>query len=127
MPARHVEPAQAEEEKGRWQHEQRPRCHAALCPVQPPTKPGRKLMRLGSRQEHAKIQLLREIRLSDSPTPLDEFAVHDRNLPGGAAESNTRELLPKPHRLAEKGLGSNYKSLKFPYVLRFLYLIIMPR
>jgi hypothetical protein len=77
-------------------------------------------LRLGSRQEHAKIQRLREIRLSDPPPPLDEFAVHDRNLPGGAAESDAPELQPKPHRLAERGLGSNHKSIKFPYILRFL-------
>jgi hypothetical protein len=60
--------------------------------VQSTAKPGRKLLCLGSLQKHAKIQPIREIHLRDPSAALNEFAVHDRDLPGGAAESNTPEL-----------------------------------
>jgi hypothetical protein len=53
------------------------------------------LLRFGAREDHAEIEGAEELLLADPPLSLDELAVHDGNLPGGAAEIDESELEPE--------------------------------
>ncbi len=55
--------------------------------MQQPTHIDRKLLGLGPGQQHAIVERMQEPRLPDPSLLLDEDAVHDGDLPGGAAET----------------------------------------
>ena len=61
---------------------------------------GRELLCLGAGQGHAEVEGVQEAALADPPSPLDQLVVHDRDLPGGAAEADAAQLQPKPERLS---------------------------
>jgi hypothetical protein len=69
--------------------------------VHQPAEVDGELVRLGSRQQHAVVERVQEPRLADPALLLDEDAVHHRDLPGGTAEAERRDLRPDPDGLAE--------------------------
>ena len=82
-------------------HEERSGSDAAPHPVHQPADIGGKLLRLGPWQEHAVVQRMEEPLLVDPAFLLDEHAVHQRDLAGGAAEIDEPDLEPDQQRLAE--------------------------
>jgi hypothetical protein len=54
--------------------------------VQQPTDVNRKLLRFGPGEQHAVIERMQESLFTDPPAPVNQFAVHDRNLPCGSAK-----------------------------------------
>ena len=89
------------------QHEQGAGDQAALGPVQQPADVDGELLRLRARQQHAVVERVQEPRLADPALLLDQDAVHHRDLPGGAAERESRDPRPGPHRLGEGGIGGH--------------------
>ena len=78
-----------------------PAASAAPHAVHQPADIGGKLLRLGAGQEHAVVQRMQEPRLVDPAFLLDQHAVHQRDLAGGAAEIDEPDLEPDRQRLAE--------------------------
>src|SRR5882757_2963281 len=74
---------------------------AAGGPVQQPADIGGKLLRFGSRQQHAVVERMQEAPLRDPVLLLDEDAVHHRDLAGGPAETEHRDAEPYDERFAE--------------------------
>ena len=68
--------------------------------VHEPADVGGELLRLGAGQEHAVVQGMQEAVLADPALLLDDDAVHDRDLAGGAAEAEQRDAQPDPEGLA---------------------------
>ena len=52
-----------------------------------PADIGRKLLRLGAGEQHAEIQRMQKAALRDPFLIVDEHAMHQRDLSGGAAEA----------------------------------------
>ncbi len=69
--------------------------------VHQPADIGRKLLRLGSGQQHAVTQRMQEPRLADPSLLVDDDAVHHRDLAGGPAKAERGDAQPDPGRLAE--------------------------
>ena len=57
----------------------------------------RELVRLRAREQHAKTQGMCELILIKPAALLDDFAVHDRNLAGWAAEPGRANAGPQPY------------------------------
>src|SRR5215203_2288755 len=77
-------------------------CHdAPQRPVQPPSDVGRDLLRLRTGQEHAEVERPQVLLLRNPTLPLDQLAVHDRDLASGTAEVDEPELHPEPESLPE--------------------------
>ena len=98
----HVDPAQRHDGEQARQHEQRAGQQPALGLVHQPADVGRELLRLGAGQQRAVVQRLQETLLADPLLLLDDDAVHDRDLPGRAAEGQRGDPRPYLHRLAER-------------------------
>ncbi len=96
-----VDPAQGDQDEQRGQHEQRAGDDAAPGAVHQPADVGGQLLRLGAGQQHAVVQRVQEALLADPAAALDQFAVHDGDLPGRAAEADEPQLQPEAQRLAE--------------------------
>ena len=101
MPARHIQPAETEQDQRGGQHEQPPRHHPAAPAMQPPAEIGRELLRLRPRQQHAEIQRMEEMALRNPLPPLYQLPVHDRDLPRRTTETDQPELEPIAERCAE--------------------------
>jgi len=69
--------------------------------VHHPADVGRELLRLGSGQHHAVVERVQKALLGDPAFPLDQVLVHDRDLPGRAAEADEAELEPVAKCLAK--------------------------
>ncbi len=54
--------------------------------VQQPPDVGRELLRFGARQQHAVAQCMQETLFADPALLVDQDAVHDGDLSGGAAK-----------------------------------------
>ena len=74
--------------------------------VHEPADVGRELLRLGTGQQHAVVERVQEALLADPAAPVDELAVHDRDLAGRSAEGDEPELHPEA-----KGLGEWHHCL----------------
>ena len=106
-----VDDAERHDRDDAGQDEQHAGDEAAERAVHEPADIGGELLRLGAGQEHAVVQRMQEPVLADPALLLDEDAVHDRDLAGGAAEadssatrSQTRNASPK--RDAVRGAAS---------------------
>ena len=84
-----VDVAQPHDGDDAGQDEQAAGHDAAGSPVQQPADIGRQLLRLRARQQHAVVQRMQKPALGDPVLFLDQDAVHDCDLPGGAAETST--------------------------------------
>ena len=93
---RGVDPGQHEQQHDRRQHEGQPGDQAATHTVQLPADVDGELHRLGTGQQHAEVERPRELRLVHPAAALDQLAMHDCDLPGGAAEGDQPELDPEP-------------------------------
>ncbi|MCY1235043.1 hypothetical protein D9M72_476470 [compost metagenome] len=99
-----VDPRQRDEDEQRGQHEQGAGHEAAARAVHEPADVGGQLLRLGAGQQHAEVQRMQEALLADPAPPLDQLRMHDRDLPGGPAETDEAELEPEAKRFG-KGNG----------------------
>ena len=109
MPARHVEPAQAEEEKDRGQDEPKSGRDPSPGTVEPPPEVGGELLGLGPGQEHAEIQRVEKMGVADPAIFLDQLPVHDRDLPGRAAETDESQLDPESQGLRKGGMARHLR------------------
>ena len=96
-----VDPAQADEDEQRGQHEQRASDDAAPGAVHQPADVGGQLLRFGTGQQHAVVQRMQEALFADPAAALDQLGVHDRDLPGRAAEADEAELQPEAEGLGK--------------------------
>ena len=60
---------------------------AAPRAVHQPADVDGELLRLGAGQQHAVVERVQEALLAEPAPALDQLAVHDRDLPGRAAET----------------------------------------
>ena len=67
-----------------------------------PADIGRKLLRLGARQQHAIVEGMQEPLFRDPALLLDQNAVHDRDLSGGTAEAEACDAQPDFQRVPER-------------------------
>jgi hypothetical protein len=91
------------------QHEEEARREPAARAVQQPADVGRELLRLGARQQHAVRRRVPEALLADPTLPLDEHALHHRDLARGPAEALEPDAEPGAERLAE-GDGHDHSA-----------------
>src|SRR6185503_15483786 len=98
----HVEHADGEHHQRPRQHEQDPRGEAAAHAVEQPAGVGRELLRLRAGQQHAEVERVQVARLVDPLLLVDQDAVHERDLAGGAAETEAADLEPDAQRFAER-------------------------
>ncbi len=75
---------------------------AAERAMHQPADIGRELLRLGARQQHAIVERMQEPLFRDPALLLDQNAMHDRDLSGGAPEAQGRDTKPGPERLAQR-------------------------
>ncbi len=99
MAKRHKDPRQRDEDQQRWQHEQPARDDSTQRAMHQPTNVSGKLLRFGTRQNHAEIQCMPEPPLGNSTPPFHQFLMHDRELASRAAEADETEFEPEPERL----------------------------
>ena len=67
-----------------------------------PADINRQLVRLGARQQHAIAQRMQEALLADPFLLVDDDAMHDRDLPGRAAERQRRNAQPDAKRFGKR-------------------------
>ena len=84
-----------------------PAMSAAAGAVHQPADVGGELLRLGAGQEHAEVEGVQEAAVAEPAPLLDQGAVHDGDLPGGAAEGEERDARPDARRLGEGGVGGS--------------------
>ncbi len=96
MPQRGVGPTQDCKSNEPGQYKQYAGNDAPFDTVQQPTDVDRKFMRFGPRQQHAVIEGVQESLFPNPAFLFDENAVHDRNLPGGAAKAQSGNPSPDP-------------------------------
>src|ERR1051326_7953849 len=96
-----VDPRERDEDVHRGQHEQPAGDDAAPGAVHHPADVGGELRRLGAGQHHAVVERVQETAFRDPAPALDQLLVHDRDLPGRAAEADEAELEPEAERLAK--------------------------
>ena len=97
-----VDRRQRRDDHGARQHEQQPGDQPAAHAMQQPAGIGRKLHRLGPRQQHAVVQRMQEPRLVEPALFVDEDAVHQRDLAGRPAERQQPDPGEDARRLAER-------------------------
>ncbi len=102
---REVDPRQRNEDEQRRQHEEAARYHSTPGPVHHPADIGGELLGLRARQHHAVVERVQEALLGDPAFPLYQILVHDRDLPGWAAEADEAELEP-----VAESLGKGYRG-----------------
>jgi hypothetical protein len=103
-----VDEREPEQDEYRGQDEAESRDDAARRAVEAPADPGRELHGLWAGDQHADVQRLHELALLQPALPLDDLAMHDRDLSRGAAEGNESEPGPEAERL---GAGGRHRSL----------------
>ena len=101
----HVEPAEEEEEEGGGEDEEGTGGDAAFSAVETPAEVGGELLGLRAGEEHAEVEGVEEVVVGDPASAFDEFAVHEGDLAGGAAEAETAEPEPPFEGGAERGHG----------------------
>lgn len=97
----HVQPGQPNQHEQRGQHEQRTGDDASPAAVHQPADIGCQLLRLRAGQHHAVIEGVQETFFADPAAAFDQFAVHDRNLAGRAAEADEAEFEPEAEGFPE--------------------------
>ena len=97
---RHVQPGQADEQHERRQDEQAARNDPTPRPVQQPADVRRQLLRFRTRKDHAEIECVQEALLGNPALLVDQFAMHQRDLPGGTAEADATQPQPVSKRFA---------------------------
>ena len=98
----HVGDGQRHDREEARQHEQQSRDQAAADPVQQPADVGRELLRFGAGQQHAVTQRVQEPLFADPAFFLDQDAMHDGDLPGGAAERQQADAHPGARGFGER-------------------------
>ncbi len=99
---RHVDIRKREQQQHGRKYEAQPRNEPAADTVQFPAEEDRELQRFGTRQQHAEVQRSRELAVVEPATTLDDLAVEDGNLAGGATEGNEAEIRPEAGCFAER-------------------------
>ncbi len=89
---REIKPRQRKNDSRTRQDEQKTGDEASLDAMEKPADIGRKLLRLGARQQHAIIQRMKITRLVDPLLLVDEDAVHHRDLRGRPAKGETADF-----------------------------------
>jgi hypothetical protein len=69
-----------------WQNEQQASDEAAARPMEQPADVGGELLRFGAGQQHAIAQCVQKALFADPALFIDQDAVHDGDLSGGAAK-----------------------------------------
>src|SRR5690606_27316328 len=82
---------------------------------------GGQLLRLRPRQEHAVIKGVEKTAFADPAFFLHQNAVHDRDLPGRAAEGEQGDARPHPNRLAKRHRGFALRRLRLPACLNLAH------
>jgi hypothetical protein len=100
-PEAHVDPAQHAQHQRARQHEQRTRHDPAPGAMQQPADVHRQLLRLRARQQHAVVERVQEARLADPAPLLDQFAMHQRDLPRRPAEAQPADPPPQAQGFGE--------------------------
>ena len=101
----HVDPAQGDQHQQRRQHKQQAGSDAAARLVHQPAQVSGQLLRLGPGQDHAEIERMQKAFFRHPAAPLDQLAVHDRNLPGRPAKTDEAQLQPKAQGLPERDVA----------------------
>jgi len=105
LPESHVAPTQRNQQQQRRQHEQAAGYQPTGGAVHQPADVGGQLLCFRTWQHHAVIQRVQKALLGN-PAPLfDQFAVHQRNLPGRAAKADAAQLQPIRGGFSQRGLG----------------------
>jgi hypothetical protein len=99
---RGVDPAQHHDRDDAGHDEQPAGGNCAGPAVHQPADIGRQLLGLGPGEQHAVAQRVQKPALADPFLLVDDDAVHDRDLPGRAAERHRRDAQPHAQRLAER-------------------------
>jgi hypothetical protein len=99
---RGVDVGQSHEHEDRRNDEERTGDDPAPGAMQQPADVDRQLLGLRTGQQHAVVQSVEKALLADPAPPLDQLAVHDRNLSRRAAERDEAELDPEAQRVAER-------------------------
>ena len=108
---RHIEPCERDQDDKRGQHEQRARHDPAPRSMHEPSDVGRELLRFGTGKHHAVVQCMQESPLGDPPFPVDEVAMHDRDLPCRPAAADESELQPVTERFGARRRARRSVSL----------------
>ncbi len=100
-----VSDGEREHDRGTGQHEEKAGGETADRPVEPPADVSGELHRLGAGKQHAKVKRMQEA-LFRNPAPLiDDEAMHQGDLSGGAAEGQEADFAPERERLGKAWLG----------------------
>ena len=99
---RRVQDREREQHDDAGQDEEQARSKAAARAVQEPTRVRRELLRLRAGQQHAVVQRVEKTALVDPFAALNDLAVHDRDLTGGAAKAVEPDVRPGAKRVAER-------------------------
>lgn len=70
-----------------------------------PANVGGQLLSLGPREHHAVVERMQKTVLRDPAAPLNQFLVHERDLPSGAAEADAAQLEPEAESLGPRNRG----------------------
>ena len=98
----HVGDGQRHDRNEAWQNEQQAGDQAAARPVEQPADVGGELLRFGAGQQHAVVQCVQETLFADPALLIDQDAVHDGDLPGGAAKRQQADAQPGARGLGER-------------------------
>lgn len=101
-PPGHVDPTEPEQEDRRGQDEEESRGYGSARAVHEPPKIRGQLLCLGAREQHAKVESVKETTFRDPTAAFDHFLVHDRDLSGRTSKADAPELGPKSKRLGER-------------------------
>ena len=96
-----IDVAQAHDGDDAGQDEEAARHQPARSSVHQPADIGRKLLRLGARQQHAVVQCMQETALGDPVLLLDQDAMHHRDLARGPAKAQAGDPEPDAKRFVE--------------------------
>ena len=107
-PARHRQAAEAririretkQQQDGR-PDEAEPGDQSAAYAVKLPAQVDGELQRFGPREQHAEIERARELLFTEPAAPLDDLAMHHRDLPRGTTERNQAQPQPESCRFSE--------------------------
>ena len=99
---RYIDRADDGDEQESRQHEQHAGRDAARRAMLQPADIDRQLLRLRSGQQHAEVERMQKTLFRYPASLLDEFAMHDRDLPRRPAETDEAELEPEAQRFRER-------------------------
>ncbi len=98
----HVDIREREQQQHGRKNEAEARDETAADAVQFPAEEDRELQGFGPRQQHAEVQRAREFAVVEPAATLDDFAMEDGDLAGGAAEGNEAEFRPEAGSFGER-------------------------